>query len=65
MTELCDVFDKSVTNTLRTTEPKKIQPGVLEELKTCEAELVSMIEAATEQLDSVRGCIAGPGAGLD
>lgn len=55
--ELCDVFDKSVTAPLLSTEIKKIQPGVLEELKNCEAELEAMIEAATDELESVRKCI--------
>jgi hypothetical protein len=62
--ELCEVFDRGVTNPLLSTEFKKIQPGVLEELKTCEAELESMIEVATDQLDSVRNCIQDLEAGL-
>ena len=62
--ELCSVFDETVTNPLLSTEIKKIQPGVLEELKNCEAELVAMIETATDQLESVRDCIQGVEAGL-
>lgn len=62
--ELCDVFDETVTTPLLNTKIKKIQPGVLRQLKTCEAELEAMIEAATEQLQSVRDCIQGLEAGL-
>lgn len=38
-------------------DAEDVQPEVLEKLRTCEAELESMIEAAVENLNFVRECI--------
>jgi len=55
--EQCGVFEEGVTDKLLAQDAEDVQPEVLEELRTCETELESMIEAVTEKLESVRECI--------
>jgi hypothetical protein len=55
--EQCGVFEEGVTDKLLAQDAEDVQPEVLENLRTCETELESMIEAVPEKLDSVRECI--------